>query len=72
MCLIPDTVRQVRHSQTHQTLPDSQTNCQVADDTFCNIQTLLTNGIALIGEQANEPEENLMAVQVVINVPLST
>ncbi|KIM61776.1 hypothetical protein SCLCIDRAFT_121192, partial [Scleroderma citrinum Foug A] len=29
--------------------------------TFCNIQTLLTNGIALIGEQADEPEENLMA-----------
>jgi len=30
--------------------------------TFCNIQTLLTNGISLIGEQADAPEENLMAV----------
>ena len=27
--------------------------------TFCNIQALLTNGIALIGEQADETEENL-------------
>ena len=29
--------------------------------TFCNIQTLLTNGISLIGEQADAPKENLMA-----------
>ena len=29
--------------------------------TFCNIQTLLTNGISLIGEQADAPEENLTA-----------
>ena len=40
--------------------------------TFCNIQTLLTNGISLIGEQADTPEENLTAAWVVINVPLST
>jgi len=31
VCLIPDTVRHVRHFQTCQTLPDSQTNCHVAD-----------------------------------------
>ena len=29
---------------------------------FCNIQTLLTNGIALMGERADEPEESLTAV----------
>ncbi|KAF9241307.1 hypothetical protein BU15DRAFT_87241 [Melanogaster broomeanus] len=28
---------------------------------FCNIQTLVTNGIALMGERADEPEENLTA-----------
>ena len=28
---------------------------------FCNIQTLLTNGIALMGERADELEESLTA-----------
>ncbi|KAF8835425.1 hypothetical protein BDN67DRAFT_992459 [Paxillus ammoniavirescens] len=28
---------------------------------FCNVQTLLTNGIALMGEQVEEPEESLIA-----------
>ena len=28
---------------------------------FCNIQTLLANGIAMMGERADEPEEVLTA-----------
>ena len=49
MCLIPDTVRHVRHFQTCQTLPDSQTNFHVADAfPFCFITNTLPIGNLVI------------------------